>query len=226
MNWKWTETPDSDGGKIMVYTLPHLPYAFDALEPYIDARTMEIHHDRHHGTYVANLNKILEGREIGEPTVEELVANVDLLPDDIRQAVRNNGGGHANHTFFWTIMRRSGGGRPKYDLAKEIDDDLGGFDRFVEEFTKAALGRFGSGWAWLSVDPRNRLVVESTANQDNPLTRGHTPILGIDVWEHAYYLKYENRRADYVKAFFNVIDWESVMERYFEAVRRAEPVHV
>ncbi len=209
----------------MLYTLPDLPYPFDALEPHIDARTMELHHDKHHGTYVANLNKALEGHEVGHLTIEELVATLDTLPEEIRTTVRNNGGGHANHSMLWTLMSSKGGGGPHGDLAKAIEKQLGGFDRFASEITKAALGRFGSGWAWLSVDPQQRLLIESTANQDSPLMHGNRPILGIDVWEHAYYLKYQNRRADYLKAFFNVIDWDGVTERYLEAVRQEEPVH-
>ncbi len=199
----------------MLYTLPDLPYPFDALEPHIDARTMELHHDKHHGTYVANLNKALEGHDIGHPTIEELMAAIDTLPEEIRTAVRNNGGGHANHSMLWNIMSRKGGGQPRGDLAQAIDQQLGGFDRFVDEITKAALGRFGSGWAWLCLDHNRRLVVESTPNQDSPLMHGNLPIMGIDVWEHAYYLKYQNRRADYLKACFNVIDWNAVTERYY-----------
>ena len=210
----------------MLYTLPELPYAFDALEPHIDARTMEIHHDKHHAAYVANLNKALEGHDVGHPTIDELVAAVDTLPENIRTAVRNNGGGHANHSLFWTIMSATGSGRPRGELARAIDEHLGGFDRFADAISKAGLGRFGSGWAWLSVDPEHRLVVESTANQDSPLTLGNTPILTIDVWEHAYYLKYQNRRADYLKAFFNVINWDGVTERYLDAVRREQLTRV
>ncbi len=209
----------------MLYTLPDLSYPFDALEPHIDARTMELHHDKHHGTYVANLNKALEGHNIGHPTIEELVAAIDTLPEEIRTAVRNNGGGHANHSMLWNIMSRQGGGQPRGDLAQAMDQQLGGFDRFVDEITKAALARFGSGWAWLCLNHNRRLVVESTPNQDSPLMHGNLPIMGIDVWEHAYYLKYQNRRADYLKACFNVIDWNAVAERYHEAVRLEEAVH-
>jgi Fe-Mn family superoxide dismutase len=203
----------------MQYTLPALPYSFDALEPHIDAKTMEIHHDKHHAGYLAGLNKALEGRNLGNPTVEELIASLDTLPEEIRTAVRNMGGGHANHSLFWTIMSAKGGGQPKADLAKAINDQLGGFNKFSDAFSKAALGRFGSGWAWLSVDPNGKLLIESTANQDSPLMHGNTPILGIDVWEHAYYLKYQNRRADYVKAFWNVIDWNAVAERYVDTLK-------
>jgi Fe-Mn family superoxide dismutase len=204
----------------MTYTLPDLPYAYDALEPHIDARTMEIHHTKHHASYVSKLNAALEGRDLANPSVEDLVAGIHMLPEEIRTAVRNHGGGHANHSLFWTVMSSDGGGQPKGDLAKAIDDHLGGFDRFAEEFGNAALGRFGSGWSWLSLDADKRLRVESTANQDSPLMHGNLPILGIDVWEHAYYLKYQNRRADYVKAFFHVIHWDAVAERYVDAMRR------
>jgi Fe-Mn family superoxide dismutase len=205
----------------MAYTLPDLPYPYDALEPHIDARTMEIHHTKHHNTYVTSLNKAIEGRNLGDPTVEELVASTNTLPEEIQTAVRNHGGGHANHSLFWTILGPKAGGQPKGDLAKAIDNELGGFDQFRERLIKAALGRFGSGWAWLTVDPSKRLVVEDTPNQNSPLMHGNIPILGIDVWEHAYYLKYQNRRADYVEAIFNAFNWESVAERYQDALRRA-----
>jgi Fe-Mn family superoxide dismutase len=204
----------------MSYTLPELPYAYDALEPHIDARTMEIHHTKHHAGYVSNLNAALENHDLGGPSVEDLVAAIHTLPEEIRTAVRNHGGGHANHSLFWTVMSGQGGGQPRGELAKAIDDQIGGFDCLVGEFTKAAVGRFGSGWAWLSLDADKRLLVESTPNQDSPLMHGSIPILGIDVWEHAYYLSYQNRRAEYVKAFFNVIDWDAVAERYLEAIRK------
>jgi superoxide dismutase, Fe-Mn family len=209
----------------MTYTLPDLPYPFDALEPHIDALTMEIHHDKHHGTYVANLNKALEGHDMGQRTIEELMSAIDSVPEEIRTIVRNNGGGHANHSMFWTILSGKGGGEPRGELAKALEKHFGGFDRFVGEITKAALGRFGSGWAWLCLDPDHRLVIESTANQDSPWMQRHEPIMGIDVWEHAYYLKYQNRRADYLKAIFNVLDWNAITERYVEAMRREELVH-
>ena len=210
----------------MLYTLPDLPYPFDALEPHIDARTMEIHHDKHHGTYVANLNKALEGHDVGHPTIEELMAAIDTLPEDIRTAVRNNGGGHANHSMFWTILSREGGGQPRGDLAQAIDKHFGGFDRFVDEITKAALGRFGSGWAWLCLNPPPPAADREHAEPGQPPdVRATCPILGIDVWEHAYYLKYQNRRADYVKACFNVIDWNAVTDRYQEAIRQEEAIH-
>lgn len=201
----------------MAYELPSLPYAFDALEPHIDARTMEIHHDKHHAAYVKNVNAAIEGSDLGSQTIEDLVANIDGVPENIRTAVRNNGGGHANHTLFWTIMSGSGGGQPSGDLAAAIANELGGFDSFKEQISKAAATRFGSGWAWLCVDSGGKLAVGSTPNQDSPLSEGSTPILGIDVWEHAYYLNYQNRRPDYVAAFFNVINWDEVARRYGEA---------
>jgi superoxide dismutase, Fe-Mn family len=209
----------------MTYTLPDLPYSFDALEPYIDAKTMEIHHDKHHGTYVAGLNKALQGHDTGNLTLEELLTKIDTLPEEIRTAVRNHGGGHANHSLFWTTLSPHGGGRPTGGLATAIDKQLGGFERFSEDLTNAALGRFGSGWAWLCLDQKQRLLIESTANQDSPWMSNHLPIFGIDVWEHAYYLKYQNRRPDYLKAVFNVVDWDAVTERYMEAVRREQLVH-
>ena len=201
----------------MAYTVPPLPYAFDALEPHIDARTMEIHHDKHHAAYVNNVNNALANSDLGNQSVEDLCRNIDKVPENIRTAVRNNGGGHANHSLFWTIMGPNAGGTPSGALADAITADLGGFDAFKDAFTKAATGRFGSGWGWLSVDKNNKLVVESTPNQDSPLMHGNTPILGCDVWEHAYYLHYQNRRPDYVAAFFNVINWSAVAERYAAA---------
>lgn len=201
----------------MAYTLPDLPYAFDALEPHIDAKTMEIHHGKHHNAYVTKVNGALEGAGVAEQSIEDLCKNIDSVPENIRGAVRNNGGGHANHSLFWTIMSPSGGGEPTGALADAIASELGGFEKFKKDFSNAAATRFGSGWAWLSVDPSGKLVVESTPNQDNPYMTGNTPILGIDVWEHAYYLNYQNRRPDYVAAFFNVIDWNAVGERYAAA---------
>jgi len=209
----------------MFYTLPKLPYSYDALEPHIDAQTMEIHHTRHHATYVANLNTAIEGHDLGDPTAEELVSSIHTLPDKIRMAVCNQGGGHINHTLFWNVMSKAGGGEPGPDLVRAMDAELGGFERFRESFTKKAMTCFGSGWAWLAVDPDKRLVVEHTSNQDSPLIHGHTPILCIDLWEHAYYLKYQNRRADYVKAFFHVIDWDRVGEYYMEAIRKTHAIH-
>ena len=208
----------------MPFTLPDLPYEYDALEPHIDGRTMEIHYTRHHAGYVANLNKAIEGYELGNPTIEDLLCSIHSLPDKIRDAVRDQGGGHANHSLFWTVLSGRGGGQPDGELMRAIRQDLGGFDRFRHLLTTAAMSRFGSGWAWLSVDPDRKLVVEDTPNQDSPLIHGHTPILGIDVWEHAYYLKYQNRRADYVNAFFEVVDWEAVARRYLEALKRTRLV--
>jgi Fe-Mn family superoxide dismutase len=203
----------------LAYTLPPLPYAYDALEPHIDALTMEIHHSKHHQTYVNNLNAALEGAGIAtDEPIDALVARIDQLPEAIRGAVRNNGGGHANHSLFWSVMSPQGGGEPDGALARAIDAELGGQAAFREAFTKAALTRFGSGWAWLSVTPAGKLVVESSANQDSPLMHGNTPILGLDVWEHAYYLKYQNRRPEYIGAFYNVIDWSEVARRYAAAV--------
>ena len=204
----------------MSYQLPQLPYAYDALEPHIDARTMEIHHTKHHNAYVTNLNAAIEGHDLGNPRIEDLVAAIHTLPEEIRTAVRNNGGGHANHALFWEIMSGRGGGEPRGELAQAIEAHLGGFDKFLQAMKTAALGRFGSGWAWLSLDPEGRLLVESTPNQDSPLMHGNTPILGVDVWEHAYYLKYQNRRGDYVDAFWNVVDWDAVARRYAEARER------
>ena len=201
----------------MAYSLPDLPYAYDALEPYIDARTMEIHHSRHHNTYITNANTALEGHaDLAAKDVEELIADLGSVPEDIRTAVRNNAGGHANHSLFWTVMG-PGGGVPSGDLAAAIDSDLGGFDSFKEAFSDAGAKRFGSGWAWL-VARGGKLSVTSTPNQDNPLMDGEgTPILGLDVWEHAYYLNYQNRRPDYIAAFFSVINWDEVARRFGEA---------
>ena len=201
----------------MAYTLPDLPYAFDALEPHIDAQTMQIHHGKHHATYITNLNNAINGTNLGDQSIEQLVAAIDSVPENIRAAVRNNGGGHANHSLFWTIMGPKAGGEPNGALAAAIEKELGGFTAFKEALSKAGLTRFGSGWAWLSVDKTGKLVVESTPNQDSPLMHGNTPILGVDVWEHAYYLKYQNRRADYLAAFFNVVNWNAVAERYAAA---------
>ncbi|MGJ7456805.1 superoxide dismutase [Halomonas sp. RA08-2] len=202
----------------MPHTLPDISYAYDALEPHIDALTMEIHHSRHHQTYVNNLNAALEGTGLEEVPVDELLANLDRVPADKRQAVINNGGGHSNHSMFWQMMSSNGGGSPKGQVAQAIDKELGGFDAFKEAFTKAALGRFGSGWAWLCVSPQKTLVVENSLNQDSPLSNGNTPVLGLDVWEHAYYLKFQNKRPDYVAEFFNVIDWDEVERRYQAAM--------
>lgn len=202
----------------MLFTVPDLPYSFDALEPYIDATTMQIHHDKHHGAYVANLNKAIEGSEYASWSIEDLVRKWASLPESIRGAVRNNGGGHYNHSLFWTMIGPEAGGKPTGDLAAAIDRDLGGFDAFKAAFTKSGLGRFGSGWAWISLGSDKKLLIESTPNQDNPLAEGRTPLLGVDVWEHAYYLKYQNRRADYLEAFFNVINWKTIAARYEKAL--------
>ena len=202
----------------MPHTLPQLPYAYDALEPHVDAQTMEIHHTKHHQTYINNLNAALEGTEFANLSAEDVVRQLDKLPQDKRGAVQNNGGGHANHSLFWTVMAPHAGGKPEGALAEAIESQLGGFDAFKEAFTKAALTRFGSGWAWLSVTPEKKLVVESTGNQDSPLMTGNTPILGLDVWEHAYYLRYQNRRPEYIGAFFNVINWPEVSRRYEAAL--------
>lgn len=197
----------------MAHELPPLPYPYDALEPHIDELTMRIHHDKHHGAYVANLNAALEKYpELQQKTVEDLLREIDRVPEDIRTAVRNHGGGHANHTLFWLVMAPNAGGPPTGAIADAITSTFGSFEKFKEEFTKAALGRFGSGWAWLN-DVGGKLVVESTANQDSPLMEGKKPILGLDVWEHAYYLKYQNRRADYVAAWWNVVNWAEVNRR-------------
>lgn len=202
----------------MAFQLPALPYANDALEPHIDAQTMEIHHDRHHNTYVTNLNAALESApELQNKSLEDLIANLDNVPESIRTAVRNNGGGHANHSLFWEIIGPNGGGAPTGDIAAAIDSELGGFDKFKEDFAKAATTRFGSGWAWLVVGKDGKLSITSTPNQDSPLFEGLTPVLGLDVWEHAYYLKYQNKRPDYIGAFWNVINWDEVNKRYAAA---------
>ncbi len=199
----------------MAFKLPDLPYAKDALEPHIDARTMEIHHDKHHAGYVNKLNGALEKHpELGGKSVQELLRNIESIPADIRTAVQNNGGGHANHALFWELMSPNGGGQPSGDLGSAINQTFGGFDAFKQAFAAAAAGRFGSGWAWLVVDAFGHLQVYSTANQDSPMMQGHTPILGLDVWEHAYYLNYQNRRPDYIEAFWNVVDWNKVAANY------------
>ena len=203
----------------MAFTLPELPYAHNALEPHIDARTMEIHHGKHHQAYVTNLNAALAGTEWENKSLEEIMANISKLPP----AVRNNGGGHWNHSFFWQIMAPNAGGAPSGALAEAMTSQLGGFDKFKEDFAKAGATRFGSGWAWLCVDSDKKLAVCSSPNQDNPLMdiaecKG-IPILGVDVWEHAYYLHYQNRRPDYLSAFFNVINWKEVEKRYVEATK-------
>ncbi|MFN0056680.1 MAG: superoxide dismutase [Planctomycetales bacterium] len=198
----------------MPFTLPALPYAYDALAPHIDAKTMEIHHTKHHQAYITNVNNALEAHPaLAAKSVEELIRDLAAVPEAIRTVVRNNGGGHANHALFWTLMAPGAGGAPSGALAEAISGTFGSFDNFKAEFTKAAMGRFGSGWAWLTAD-KGTLKVESTANQDSPISEGRTPLLGIDVWEHAYYLNYQNRRADYVAAFYNVINWNEVAKRF------------
>src|SRR3989338_1169523 len=209
----------------MAFTLPNLPYPTNALEPYIDAKTMEIHHGKHHNAYVTNLNNAIAGKkDLESKSIEDLVRNINTLPADIKTAVRNNGGGHINHSMFWTIMGPKAGGKPTNELAKAIDKDFGSFDAFREQFAKAATTRFGSGWAWLCISG-GKLVVGSTANQDNPLMdvadfKG-TPIFGLDVWEHAYYLNYQNRRPDYIAAFWNVVNWQTVAKNYEAALAKA-----
>ncbi len=201
----------------MTYTLPDLPYAYDALEPYIDEETMHLHHDKHHNTYVTNLNAAIEKHpELGEKTVEELLADFSSVPEDIQTAVRNNGGGHANHTFFWEILGPNAGGEPTGAIKEAIEETFGSFEDFKEEFKTAATGRFGSGWAWLVVKD-GKLAITSTANQDSPLMDGQTPVLGLDVWEHANYLKYKNVRPDYINAFWSVVNWDKVNEYFAKA---------
>lgn len=195
------------------FALPPLPYALDALEPHIDAQTMEIHHGRHHKAYVDNLNKaIADSPNLGRKAIEELIKDLDSVPEKIRTAVRNNGGGHYNHSLFWQMMKK-GGGEPKGELVKAIESSFGNFAAFKDAFAKAGLGQFGSGWAWLVVQ-QGKLAIQATPNQDNPITHGAQPLLGVDVWEHAYYLKYQNKRADYIAAWWNVVNWDFVAERY------------
>ncbi len=201
----------------MAYELPQLTYAYDALEPHIDAKTMEIHHSKHHNTYVTNLNAAVEGTEFAEKDINDLIANLDALPADKQTAVRNNGGGHANHTLFWEVIAPGGSNTPVGEVAKAIDAKFGSFDAFKEEFAKAATTRFGSGWAWLIVDG-DSVAVTSTPNQDSPVMEGKKPILGLDVWEHAYYSNYQNRRPDYIGGFWNVVNWD-VVEAKFQAAK-------
>lgn len=200
----------------MAYELPALGYAYDALEPHIDARTMEIHHTKHHQAYISKTNAAIEGTELENLSIEQLVSQLSDVPADKQGAVRNNGGGHANHSLFWKVLTPGGASEPSGELADAINSELGGLEAFKEAFSNAAATRFGSGWAWLSVDG-GKLVVESTPNQDSPLMEGRTPILGLDVWEHAYYLNYQNRRPDYIAAFFNVVNWDVVAENYAAA---------
>ncbi|KEQ24992.1 superoxide dismutase [Paenibacillus tyrfis] len=204
----------------MAHQLPALPYANNALEPHIDEMTMMIHHDRHHNTYVTNLNAALESHaDLQSKSVEDLIADLNSVPESIRTAVRNNGGGHANHSLFWETIGPNGGGAPSGKLADAINNELGGFDKFKEDFAKAATTRFGSGWAFLAVTKDGKVKVYSLPNQDSPIMEGETPILGLDVWEHAYYLKYQNKRPDYIAAFWNVVNWNEVGKRYEAAVK-------
>ena len=202
----------------MAFSLPDLSYGFNALEPHFDARTMEIHHGKHHAGYVAKLNAALEGKkDLASRKLEELLRNLDAVPADIKGAVRNNGGGHYNHSLFWKVLAPNGGS-PSGDLAKAVDRDLGGLEKLKAAFSDAAATRFGSGWAWLSLGKDHKLVISSTPNQDNPLMEGLTPVLGLDVWEHAYYLKYQNRRPDYIAAFWNIVNWPQVEANYKAAL--------
>jgi len=201
------------------FKLPPLAWAYDALEPYLDGQTMQIHHNKHHGAYVQNLNKaVADYPDPAKKSVEDLTRDLNSVPEKIRAAVRNHGGGHANHSFFWQILKKGGGDRPEDGLAQAVEQKFGSFPIFQEQFTKAALGVFGSGWAWLSLNPKKELLIESTPNQDSPLMAGNTPLVGIDVWEHAYYLKYQNKRVDYVAAFWKVINWEFVGEQYLKLI--------
>ena len=202
----------------MAFELPPLPYDYNALEPHIDAKTMTIHHDKHHAGYVAKANAALESSpDLAAKSVEDLLRGLDSLPDSVRGAIRNNGGGHSNHSIFWTIMGPGCGGKPEGDLAAAIDSTFGSFDAFKEKFEATAAGQFGSGWAWLSVDGSGKLQLAGFANQDSPYSLGCTPLMGIDVWEHAYYLNYQNRRPDYIAAFWNVVNWAEVAKRYAAA---------
>lgn len=204
----------------MAYTLPPLAYPYNALEPHIDGRTMEIHHTKHHQTYINNVNNALKGKaDLENKSVEDLISNLNAVPEDIRNVVRNNGGGHANHTLFWTVIGPKAGGMPVGKVSEAINQVFGSFDAFKEKFGQAATTRFGSGWAWLSVGKDGKLEVSSTANQDSPLMEGKIPLLGLDVWEHAYYLNYQNRRVDYIAAFWNVVNWQEV-EKRFNAVKK------
>ena len=201
-----------------LFELPELNYSFDALEPYIDARTMEIHHGKHHAGYVNNLNKALESApELYNSSIESILSDLTKIPESIRTAVRNNGGGHANHSLFWQVMTPGGNKKPVGSLGKAIDSQFGSYEAFMETFSNAAATRFGSGWAWLVLDGSKKLQVYSTANQDSPVSDGHTPVLGLDVWEHAYYLNYQNRRPDYIKAWWNVVNWDVANRNYENA---------
>ena len=199
------------------FTLPPLPYSYDALEPYIDATTMHLHHDKHHASYVDKLNAAVGGHpDLADKKVEDLIANLSAIPEDLRTAIRNQGGGHANHSFWWLTLSANGGAAPKGELSKDIDGSFGSFEKFQDQFSKAAGSVFGSGWAWLTLSHEGMLKIETSANQDSPLSSGRMPILGLDVWEHAYYLKYQNRRPEYVSAFFHIVNWEFVRGHYAE----------
>jgi Fe-Mn family superoxide dismutase len=216
----WPQAPASPSAATPAgpFTLPPLPYAYDALEPYIDAQTMHLHHDKHHQTYVNNLNAAVAGHpDLAKMSVDDLVANLNAVPEEIRTAVRNQGGGHANHSFWWQCLSRQGGAAPKAELAAEIDRQFGSLAQFQAAFVKASAGVFGSGWAWLTLAPGGKLQIETTPNQDSPLTAGRTPLLALDVWEHAYYLKYQNRRAEYIDGFFHVVNWDDAGSRYAKA---------
>jgi Fe-Mn family superoxide dismutase len=214
----WASTVQSSDPSRTPYALPALPYGYDALEPYIDAETMQLHHDKHHATYISNLNTaVAPYPAIAKLSVEELISHLDQVPEAIRVAVRNNGGGHANHSLFWQLMQKNSPGQPKGEIAGAIDRGFGSFSGFQDQFTKAALSVFGSGWAWLSMDNTQGLKIQTTPNQESPSMNGGIPLLGIDVWEHAYYLKYQNRRAEYVNAFYKVIAWEFVNEQFRRA---------
>jgi len=213
--WAQASKPQPTAAATGPFTLPPLTYSYDALEPFIDETTMHLHHDKHHASYVEKLNAAVAGHpDLGSKSVEELVAHLDLVPEELRTAIRNQGGGHANHSFWWLILAKSGGGEPKGELAKDIDSRFGSFNQFQGQFSKAAGAVFGSGWAWLTRSHDGTLQIETTANQDSPMTSGRAPILGIDVWEHAYYLKYQNRRPEYVGAFFHVVNWDYVSSHY------------
>ncbi|MEX1997642.1 MAG: superoxide dismutase [Candidatus Andersenbacteria bacterium] len=204
----------------MPFTLPELPYAYDALEPHIDARTMEIHHQKHHGTYVEKLNVALQDQDnLAEKSVEDLISDLETIPENIRTAVRNHGGGHANHSFFWQIMSPDGGGGPTGEIEAALMENFGDFASFQAKFNEVATGRFGSGWAWLVVNKAGELEVMSTANQDSPISAGQVPLLGLDVWEHAYYIKFLWNRAEYIKSWWNVVNWKQVQENYTEALQ-------
>ena len=212
-----TQTSGQGAAAQTAFVVPPLPYSFDALEPFIDAKTMEIHHDKHHGAYVTNLNKALEGHaDLQKLSVEEIIGHLDRVPENIRTAVRNNGGGHSNHSMFWKIMKKGGGGEPKGALADAIKSAFGNFADFKTKLNAAAMARFGSGWAWLFFQ-NGKLTIDSTPNQDSPVMNAGKPVMGIDVWEHAYYLKYQNRRPDYIEAWWNVVNWEEIANNYAAA---------